>query len=618
MASFITNKENEKDKNQLSYSSTISTPSKTVTKNVISTPKTINKQSMKKTLSTTKSNSKCTNNTPFKKESYISSPSSSTTIGSQALEQARIAKLQNTSEKISLVANLKEKWAKEKEEILTHQATKRAKELKQQQDHSAFIKEKRRQNSIAERQYTKTIKECENEMFAAFVEDRIFQANEVEKLQKERRRRSVMINTEILAKAKQRSLEISLRKAEEERTLLESRRLDAIALEKFKEEEEDRKRESLLFRADIFHNQKKVETQIINQSMEFEKSLLDSKYEDWQSLQQSKDKEEQRKRESISNRIDLWRKGKGKQLETDEYKQKEETSLLLSRYEDWKDLEEYKKQSVMKRRESIVNRLDKWRLEREYTNWEKAEEEEALEYEFELKAQEVEDIKKYQTEMSKSKRESLAYRLDKAKRDKMYDEGQVSLQQVINEEEYKLKQEDHQAMQQYHQEMNELRRQSLIYRRQAEALGKMRLQGHQDIQKQQELQEFITREEEWKDIQNYKQHLQEEKRKSLAKRLAEARKAEQQDLEKHRLELDNIHQELERRREDWIDVENYKFQQKMKSRQSVLLRLESWRDQRLAEEKLEAKKRLVEEENMRLRYQDWIDLQQAKGAMKKS
>jgi len=45
-------------------------------------------------------------------------------------------------------------------------------------------------------------------------------------------------------------------------------------------------------------------------------------------------------------------------------------------------------------------------------------------------------------------------------------------------------------------------------------------------------------------------------------------------------------------------------------------RLDSWREQRLAEEKLKEKKRLIEEENMRFRLQDWQDLQAYKEQMK--
>lgn len=45
-------------------------------------------------------------------------------------------------------------------------------------------------------------------------------------------------------------------------------------------------------------------------------------------------------------------------------------------------------------------------------------------------------------------------------------------------------------------------------------------------------------------------------------------------------------------------------------------RLDSWREQRLAEEKLREKKRMIEEENMRYRLEDWQDLQKYKEQLK--
>lgn len=47
-------------------------------------------------------------------------------------------------------------------------------------------------------------------------------------------------------------------------------------------------------------------------------------------------------------------------------------------------------------------------------------------------------------------------------------------------------------------------------------------------------------------------------------------------------------------------------------RLSVMLHMQSWKIQSLAQEKLDEKKRMIEEENIRLQEQDWEDLNRAK------
>ena len=64
------------------------------------------------------------------------------------------------------------------------------------------------------------------------------------------------------------------------------------------------------------------------------------------------------------------------------------------------------------------------------------------------------------------------------------------------------------------------------------------------------------------------------------------------------------------------DVQNYQATERENRRKSVALRLDSWRDQKLASEKLRNQQMLQEEEDAYLKELEAEDLRNAKEAMK--
>lgn len=62
----------------------------------------------------------------------------------------------------------------------------------------------------------------------------------------------------------------------------------------------------------------------------------------------------------------------------------------------------------------------------------------------------------------------------------------------------------------------------------------------------------------WKDVQAYQEQMREERRRSLAQRLVDARKQKEAELTMHRGAVDRLHEELEHRRNEWLDVQAYK------------------------------------------------------------
>jgi hypothetical protein len=144
----------------------------------------------------------------------------------------------------------------------------------------------------------------------------------------------------------------------------------------------------------------------------------------------------------------------------------------------------------------------------------------------------------------------------------------------------------------------------------------MRLAGEKEAVKEQEANDRMLSELAWRDVQEYQAAEREKSRQSLAFRLADSRRQQAAALEEHRKALDIMHEELETKHRDWQDVNAYKEKEKSNRRKSVALRLESWRSQKMAEEKLKAKKMLIMEEDARYKEQDWEDLMKAKRSLK--
>ena len=103
----------------------------------------------------------------------------------------------------------------------------------------------------------------------------------------------------------------------------------------------------------------------------------------------------------------------------------------------------------------------------------------------------------------------------------------------------------------------------------------------------------------WADVKAHQAKQREERRQSLAWRIAESRRQKEVDLGIHSEKMTNLLNEIKLRRQDWLDVKQYEHDEKIRRRMSVMLRLDSWRIQKMAEQKLKAKKMLIAQEEAR-------------------
>jgi hypothetical protein len=295
-----------------------------------------------------------------------------------------------------------------------------------------------------------------------------------------------------------------------------------------------------------------------------------------------------------------------------------ETSIsdLNLKREDWKSVQEYKVNESKKERESIQSRLEKWRAEKSQEKLSKTEETEAAAYEFELRRQEHEDVINYKSKLEHDRRQSLAYRLDSARKDKDWERGQATLLALAAEESHRLEEEDRAAVAKYKQDEEEARRASMQYRNQVELQEAMRKDGLRKQELEQTVQDLQVKHDDWVDVQNYQQSLRDERRKSIAMRLVHSRKQKEAALMNHKLALEQMHNEFELKRGGWQDVREFNDHERKKRRDSVAMRLESWRLERMQREKELAKKRIAEEEDAALKEQDAENIRTAREAMK--
>ena len=403
--------------------------------------------------------------TPVVLFSPTNSISSSTTSGR---EVAKLAKIQSTAERIQKVNSLKEKWAMEKEIKAQLNKEKKTMELKKLQDETDAAALLRKKAIDAERTYELLEKQRQRELLASSLEDRNQLAKELEKQAKAKRRISVFLNTKLRNAALEKEAVLKSQKEQELVSELADRRLDFLQVRQAKAREEKNRRESMANRGLTAQQQREAEEKLAKQTEEEEASLLEMRHKNWEDDAKAKQIAEQRRRESMAGRLDLWREQKQVVQAEISAAKAAEKDLLTTKQLDHQDVQKYKKLQVMRDRKSLAGRLQKWREQKVDPGVQAV----ADSIERELQEQAYEDVKNYREMLATQRRDSLAYRLEKAKKDQTFEAGKLALQQIVEEEERKLEAYDRQDVQNYRQRLMEDRRQSVQFRNQSEVSEK--------------------------------------------------------------------------------------------------------------------------------------------------
>mmetsp|Transcript_25568 Transcript_25568/g.42866 ORF Transcript_25568/g.42866 Transcript_25568/m.42866 type:complete len:619 (-) Transcript_25568:241-2097(-) len=525
-----------------------------------------------------------------------------------AREAAKLAKQQSTAERVRKVNILKEKWAKEREEKLLLNQQKRAEGIKRLHDQSEAARELRKKQNEAKKSFELREKQRNQELLASSLEARNQLAKDMEAQTKAKRRISVFLNNSLRNKALQKDAVLKKQQAEKQQLELSDRRVDCLFVREAKLREEISRRESMAIRGATAAEQRHMEALLTQQKSEQQKSLFDMRQKNWEDDRKVKNDEIKQRRQSVANRLDEWREHKkveGLQLSA---KKAAQQDLFFTQKLDHDDVQQYKKSLVQRDRDSLAGRLQKWREEREDPGLKAAAD--AIEHELQEAARE--DVKAYELKLKQQRRQSLAYRLEKAREDKDYEAGQKATKKMMEDEEQRLREFDRKDVQNYRNRLQEARRQSVQYRNEMAAQERDRTAAEAMAQREIDEANHQLDVEAWQDVRAYQERERLAQRKSVSNRLAEAQRQKETDLETHRELLDNMHKDFELKRLDCLEMRQFREEEKTRSRRSIALRLASWKDGQIAEEKLKARAQLEQEEDALLREQDREDLLAAK------
>ena len=146
--------------------------------------------------------------------------------------------------------------------------------------------------------------------------------------------------------------------------------------------------------------------------------------------------------------------------------------------------------------------------------------------------------------------------------------------------------------------------QSLAYRTQC-ALQQQAVKKETDaFAKEIEAQDYALSAKAWQDVKEYQEKCRAKERLSLANKICESRKQQEIAIEAHRAALDQLHESMENKRLDWLEVRELRKREDQRARKSIGLRLDSWRKQKVAEAKLETVLAARADEDARLRELD--------------
>lgn len=526
-------------------------------------------------------------------------------------EAAILAKAQHTAEKQKRTSILKEKWAKEKQEKKELIAKKREEDRKARQSMSSLAA-KFRQKSIAKcNQVTKAKQDEQRDMLKTSVTDNIQAKKAMAKAEKQRRRQSIMVNKEILQRAKRNEAKMLRKRKEEEDNLHVSRRIDFLAVREGKLEEEENRRKSLEAKNAYCRMQHELEKELEAVKKENMADMLAVRKEMLEDDNKTKEVMKQSRRQSLLGRLDTWRAQR--QVE-DELQQKQQEDLqldVIQRHEDWLDIQEAKKEYKERARQSVMWRLDKWREEKDEEMKLAMERQMEEDAQRELLLQEYEDVMQYKQDQEDMRRQSLAFRLDQASREKEWERGEVFVQQYAAQKEFERKEQDRSDIAKYKSQLQDDRRASLAFRLEEQTKDKEFYAGQTANERMMREKDYEIKLEDQRAMNEYKERLRQEERHEVAKSIAESQKQKEKALVEHRKMLDIMHADYELKSRDWADVNEYKNKEKERSRQSICLRLDSWRQGRMAAERQKAHEQRIAAEDAEKRSEDFLAMRNA-------
>ena len=308
--------------------------------------------------------------------------------------------------KIDRVADMKEKWAKDKAMKKSVVEQRRADEIRFLQETAVLEAELRRKMLNVKRETESKKKSNEREVLQAFSSDRVHAVKETERMKKDRRKRSVLMNNEIVNERREKGAEMEQNKHDAEirslsiinpyhsyltthfsslfhvhllccllpaanpyrddveNSVLQSRREDFLKLTEARKAEEQRRRESMVGRGLTAQQHREVAEQMEREQHDNEVSLLQSRREDYLKLTEARKAEEDRRRESMVGRGLTAQQHREVAGQMEQAHHDEATDELQYRHYLREQKAESERDEARRSRESLAGRLNTWRAHR--------------------------------------------------------------------------------------------------------------------------------------------------------------------------------------------------------------------------------------------------------------
>jgi hypothetical protein len=487
----------------------------------------------------------------------------------QSLGAARKAKMADLRQKGKLTASFRSEWKQDGHDARAfHKAMEQSRQQVlslQRQLSSRNSKEKAKRREL---QRLANLDEIDKESkFNSSV-----YCDQQRKLKEEedaRRRQSTEARAKLRQNARQGQAKLQLQRIEEDHALYDERHEASVALRTSKLQSSEKRRNSFAFRngdarriRELFKLLEADRQRHQSQSHELERQAA----MDAQAYQQELAKS---RRESLARRNEYAHQQRQEQAEKSGQELRNEQESIQLELAAERDARAYQAQLAAQRRESLAGR------NREGFHWQKEVDRQrnqaknAEHDSYELKWAGEKDAEAYQRQLEKERRESLEKRNTHAREQRAQADREQHKQHDLEHESYELKWNGERDAEQYRQQLEEERRKSLVFRN---FEGKRQrdegfLQQSESIQNDHQSYELKWAGEQ--DAENYRLQMDKERRESLAGRNREARRQRAQQMNQSSQVQQAEHESYELKWAGEKDAEEYQRKMEQERRQSL-------------------------------------------------
>jgi hypothetical protein len=372
--------------------------------------------------------------------------------------------VQLVQKRLQAAAAQKDAWAHEREEQIKWEASRREAEMKAIRDSSLTLEEKRKVNKAKERELKQSELQLRMRSLKASNDDYAQLLRDQREAEKRKRRESAELKERMFHEAQEKERQLEKAKREAEQSLMETRRQQFLEARKALKQEAENRRQSLFNRGVQHKASKQVEKQMRDEKLKETKEAIEFRRETSLQKRAFEKKLSEDRRQSLALRLGQWRTNKQLEEKLNRERVQMQIKELELKSEEWRDVQQYKKELEELEHNELRWELDHWREERSVEERLRAEEAERQRIEKELFAQECEDVLRYKDELEARRRQSLAYRLDVGRRHRDWEEGEDANKAVAAMQERMIQAEERQDVQIYKQQLDDERRASLAFR----------------------------------------------------------------------------------------------------------------------------------------------------------